>query len=309
MSLFCRIGKRLPVTSLMVVPWLVLSLPVLAADTSDGDRESGTAAEESLERDRALVSYSGALIPHRRNYLLFATWADRVNQVPSSPSFEDRPIRPRLQSTETKFQLSFKVPMLTGVFDNRTRLWAAYTQQSHWQAYNWDQSSPFRETNFEPEVFLSHEPDWELGDGRVELLRVGFNHESNGREEPFSRSWNRIKGEVVYSTNRWVFSLSPWYRIPESPNDDDNPDIDRYLGNGDFSVGYEADGRYTVDARFLNNLRSDDNRTSVELNLSFPLSDSFKAHFQYYNGYGETLIDYNERIQRLGIGVSLNTLQ
>jgi phospholipase A1 len=264
--------------------------------------------EQSLDRDRNLMSYSGTLLSHRRNYLLFATWMHPVNQAPSSPAYQDQPIGTHLQPTETKFQFSIKIPVLTGIFDDRTRLWAAYTQQSHWQAYNWDQSSPFRETNFEPEVFLSHEPGWQVGDGRFEVLRLGLNHESNGREQPFSRSWNRIKGEVVYSTNRWVFALSPWYRIPESTDDDDNPDIDEYIGYGDLRVLYKAEGRYAVEARFFNNLRSDNNRTSAELNLSFPLNDTLSAHFQYYNGYGETLIGYNERIQRIGLGVSLNTL-
>jgi len=273
-----------------------------------GSEDSRTVTEQSLDRDRNLMSYSGTLLSHRRNYLLFATWMHPVNQAPSSPAYQDQPIGTHLQPTETKFQFSIKIPVLTGIFDDRTRLWAAYTQQSHWQAYNWDQSSPFRETNFEPEVFLSHEPGWQVGDGRFEVLRLGLNHESNGREQPFSRSWNRIKGEVVYSTNRWVFALSPWYRIPESTDDDDNPDIDEYIGYGDLRVLYKAEGRYAVEARFFNNLRSDNNRTSAELNLSFPLNDTLSAHFQYYNGYGETLIGYNERIQRIGLGVSLNTL-
>lgn len=303
-----RLKQGVSLRLLFVVPLLVFLSPPLVAQGTGSD-DSKTVAEESLDRDRTLMSYSGTLIPHRRNYLLFASWTNNVNQVPSSPSFKDEPVATDLQSTETKFQLSFKVPVLTGLFDDRTRFWAAYTQQSHWQAYNWNQSSPFRETNFEPELFLSHEPGWEIGEGRVEVFRLGFNHESNGREEPFSRSWNRIKGEVVFSTNRWVFALSPWYRIPETASNDDNPDIDRYLGYGDLRVLYKAEGRYAVDARFFNNLRSEDNRTSVELNFSFPLSKSFSAHLQYYNGYGETLIDYNERVQRLGIGVSLNSLQ
>ena len=290
------------------VPFWVLLFPAMAA-AANGGGDSRTVTEQSLDREHALVSYSGSLIPHRRNYLLFASWADSVNQVPFTPAYESEPIGTELQSTETKFQLSFKIPVLTGLFDDSTRVWAAYTQQSHWQSYNVDRSSPFRETNFEPEVFLSHEPSWELGEGRVEVLRLGFNHESNGRQEPFSRSWNRIKGEVVFSTNRWAFAMSPWYRIPENTDDDDNPDIDEYLGYGDLRVLYRAEARYAVEARFLNNLRSDNNRTTVELNVSFPLNDSFNVHFQYYNGYGESLIDYNERIQRLGIGVSLNTLQ
>ena len=56
----------------------------------------------------------------------------------------------------------------------------------------------------------------------------------------------------------------------------------------------------------MNNLRSDDNKTSVEFGYSFPMGDTVKGFFQYYNGYGESLIDYNHRIQRFGIGIMLN---
>ncbi len=273
---------------------------------SEDVRGESTLAQSTIERDEELIRYSGTFMPHRRNYLLLMSQASSISQQPSSPAFDDEPFGAEMQDEEIKFQLSFKLPLLTGIFDDRTRLWFAYTQQSHWQAYNWDESSPFRETNFEPEFFLSHNLDWEMGPGRLDLVTLHLNHQSNGREDPFSRSWNRIKGSVTYSSNRWAFILMPWYRISESESGDDNPDIDEYLGHGELNVLYNPDGRYTLGARVFNNLRSSDNRTSVELSWSFPLARSFKAYFQYYNGYGETLIDYNNRIQRFGIGVSLN---
>lgn len=296
-------ARRVGVVCLLL---LLLSVAASAQETEQENGESRTLVEEGLERDRELISYSGAFMPHRRSYLLPISWQRDPNQTPSSPVFDDQAFGEELQREEIKFQFSFKLPLLTGFFDDRTRLWFAYTQLSLWQAYNFDESSPFRETNFEPELFLSHELGWELGPGRLELLTLGVKHQSNGREDPFSRGWDRIKGDAVYSTNRWAFTLTSWYRIPESERNDDNPDIESFLGHGEFNVTYSPEGTYSLGARFLNNLRSTDNRTSVELSWAFPLGRSFKAYFQYYNGYGETLIDYNKRTQRFGIGFALN---
>ena len=277
----------------------------IAKGTEDAP-EGPTLVQSTIERDEALLRYSGTFMPHRRNYLLLMSRASSIPQQPSSPAFDDEPFGEEIQNEEIKFQLSFKLPLLTGVFDDGTRFWFAYTQQSHWQAYNWDESSPFRETNFEPEFFLSQNLDWDIGPGKLDLVTLHLNHQSNGREEPFSRSWNRIKSSVTYSSSRWAFILTPWYRIPESESGDDNPDIDEYLGHGELNVLYNPEGTYTLGVKLLNNLRSSQNRTSIELSWSFPLTHSFKAYFQYYNGYGETLVDYNSRIQRFGIGVALN---
>jgi len=69
-------------------------------------------------------------------------------------------------------------------------------------------------------------------------------------------------------------------------------------------LGYKL-GTGTVSATVRNNLKSQ-NRGSVELNYSFPFNQHVQAYVQYFNGYGESLIDYNRSINRIGIGFSLN---
>ena len=97
----------------------------------------------------------------------------------------------------------------------------------------------------------------------------------------------------------------PWYRLPESSSENDNADIERYLGHASYNAVYKLTEDRTFSLKLLNNLRSD-NRTSVEFGYSFPIGETLKGFFQYYNGYGESLIDYNERIERFGIGIMLN---
>ncbi|MEQ6886278.1 phospholipase A [Salicola sp. Rm-C-2C1-2] len=270
----------------------------------------GTTSQNSPSGDdqarEHLFSDSSIFQPHRRNYLLPISWISSPNQAPETPTYSPKPHGETLEQEEAKFQLSFRLPLLTGVFEGPNRLWFGYTQLAFWQMYNTDESSPFREINFEPEIFLTHDLDWELGPGQLELITIGYNHESNGREEPFSRSWNRIKAGAVYRTDNWTLTLEPWYRLKPSRAEDDNPDIDRYLGYGEFNAVYNPAGTHALGITLMNNLRDEQNRTSVALNWSFPISGSIKAHVQYYNGYGESLIDYNERTHRIGLGFSLN---
>jgi phospholipase A1 len=69
------------------------------------------------------------------------------------------------------------------------RLWAAFTQQAYWQAFNVGNSSPFRESNYEPELIGT------FGTGNAngwKLHILGLLHQSNAGSEPDSRSWNRL---------------------------------------------------------------------------------------------------------------------
>lgn len=257
-----------------------------------------------LKAEKALFSFSGSFLSHRPTYILPITWSDSPNQVPSSPRLGDTLYDYDLENEEAKYQISFKVPLLTGLLDDGTTLWFGYTQRSFWQVYNKDDSAPFRETNYEPEIFLRHQTNWNLGAVTLSGVTVGFNHESNGQSEPRSRSWNRIMASAAFTHGRWLFVVKPWYRIPEG-SEDDNKDIESYLGYADYNLVYKLSEDRTFSLRFMNNLRSD-NRTSVEFGYSFPMGDTIKGFFQYYNGYGESLIDYNHRIERFGVGIMLN---
>jgi phospholipase A1/A2 len=299
--------------------------PLKAADraeNSDNSEKNVTTAPETVEdaddgvmtdlldrymaAEKAIFSFSGSFVGHRPMYILPFSYLRNANRTPTSPRTGTTGFDYELDNQEAKYQISFKVPLLTGFLDGPTTLWFGYTQKSFWQVYNTDESAPFRETNYEPEIFLRYATNYDIGPGTLNGATIGFNHESNGQSEPRSRSWNRIKASVAYSYNRWLFILQPWYRLPESNSEDDNADIQRYLGYANYLTVYRWTEDRTLSLNLMNNLRSDGNKTSVELGYSFPMGDTVKGYIHYYNGYGESLIDYNQRIQRIGIGIMLN---
>ena len=183
-------------------------------------------------------------------------------------------------------------------------LWIAYTQLSFWQLYNTDDSSPFRETNYEPEILLNFRTDYKLLGLRGRFINIGFNHQSNGRSEPRSRSWNRVVANFGFERDRFVFILNTWYRIPEDEADDDNPNIEDFLGYGQLNFFYIwKKNRFGLFLR--NNLDFDDNKGALQLEWSFPLFRQVYGYIQYFTGYGESLLDYDASINRIGIGFIL----
>lgn len=240
-----------------------------------------------------------SITPYNRNYILPVTYNNNPNAVPyqrSSPGTD-------VDHVEVKFQVSFQARLAEGLFNKHIDLWGAYTQQSWWQLYNSDQSSPFRETNYEPELFFRWQQDNELLGFSNRIISFGFNHQSNGRGGSLSRSWNRLFATAEFDRGNLAVITRAWWRLPESEKYDDNPDIIKYLGYGDIKTAYKWDEQ-VFSMTLRNNLRSD-NKGAVQLDWTFPLSRRFKGYIQYFNGYGESLIDYTESTSRIGIGILL----
>lgn len=240
--------------------------------------------------------------PHRPNYFLPVKYSTSPNNTP----FQDTLVPPDLglDPVEAELQLSFKIKGMEGVLGHdNLDLWFGYTITSFWQAYNDTISSPFRETNYEPEVFMTYRMDYEIAGFRGRFINLGMVHQSNGRSEGLSRSWNRVYAQFGFERDNLALLIRPWYRIPER-DEDDNPDIEDYLGHGELLAVYRK-GRNAYSLMLRNNFKSPDNRGAVKLNWSFPLYGRLKGYVQYFNGYGESLIDYNHSQQSLGFGVSL----
>ena len=248
------------------------------------------------------------ILPHKPNYLLplsFSTKLDYKELKPEEDSMFSSP-----SQFETKFQFSVKAPLAEDIFNTTGDIYVAYTNTSWWQAYSTYYSSPFRETNHEPEVFFSMPLEQNLLGITLRGLSVGASHQSNGRAGLFSRSWNRLYANFIFQKNNFFFALKPWWRIPESrktdPGDheaDDNPDIARYMGYGELILGSQIDVS-TIEIRLRNNLRKE-NKGAIQIGWSFPINNRFKAYIQFFNGYGESLLDYNKNVTRLSLGVML----
>lgn len=252
-------------------------------------------AIEQMSQDNPFV-----LTSHKPTYLLPISYNSRPNGAAVGEGSDD------LDRIEMKFQISLKFTVWRHLFGDNGHLSLAYTQQAYWQAYNDDISSPFRETDHEPEAMLTFYTDFDALGMRNRMLVFGFVHQSNGRTEESSRSWNRLYANFVLERRNLVISFRPWYRLPEEAKDDDNPDIDDYLGHGDLTLAYENE-RNVYSLLFRNNLKTGgDNHGAIQLDWSFPLKDKIKGYVQIFNGYGESLIDYDSSVTRLGFGIMLN---
>jgi phospholipase A1/A2 len=240
---------------------------------------------------------------HNQNYLLFARYTDNVNSAPYAPLFLAAGQQETLDSTEMKFQISFKARLWT-TDDRRWGVWGAYTQQSQWQVFNNGISRPFRETNYMPEVFVSYRPGIELAGFDWRLLNVGYNHQSNGRTDVLSRSWNRIFAEFGVERGNLGLLAKTWYRIKESADKDDNPDITDYYGYGSLTAIYKwRDHDFSLMAR--GNLNQ--GKGAAQLSWMSPkLLGPLRGYVQAFAGYGESMIDYNWNQKTIGIGIAIN---
>lgn len=256
-----------------------------------------------LALEQQAASNPFALLPHRPNYVLLGAYnfAD-PNEAPLRGQFPGTD--PDLDHVETKFQISLKVPVARELFAGHGDLYFAYTNRSFWQVLNRSTSRPFRETNHEPEAWISFETDWSLFGWRAALLDVGLSHQSNGQSGSLSRSWNRLYARAVFERDDLAIAFKPWWRIPEPSSDDENPDIEDYMGNFELVGSYRRqDHHYSLMLR--NNLDPDDNHGALQVDWSFPLHGRLRGYLQWFYGYGESLVDYDARVNSVGFGLQL----
>jgi len=213
-----------------------------------------------------------------------------------------RPFDPdiRLRDDEIKFRLSAQTKLADDLFGRNGDLWVSYTQTAYWQVFSERISSPFRETDHEPSLFLSFLTDARVGGISARSFSFGVTHTSNGQRGSLSRSWNRLFAEMEVVAGNWMVRFEPWIRLKESPRDDDNPDIEDYMGRYELAVAYERSGH--LFQLTLRNVFDDEHRYAASFDWSFPISGRLRGLLQWYNGYGESLIDYNYKQHRIGIG-------
>jgi phospholipase A1 len=238
---------------------------------------------------------------HRSNYAL----AFSYNSSPNAAPLQEVDPTHTVTKPEVTFQLSFKTKVWEDCFGQELDLWFGYTQRSFWQLYNLADSSPFRETNYEPEVLFNFRTRFSILGLKARFITLGLNHQSNGQSEPLSRSWNRIVAHLGLETGDLSLLLTGWYRIPESIADNDNPGLNHYVGYGEVWAYYFLK-KHRFGVMLRDNLDFRNNRGAVQVEWSFPLFAQFCGYAQYFLGYGESLLDYNHRINRIGVGFILS---
>jgi len=245
--------------------------------------------------------------PYRPTYLLPLFYTFDPNLNPSTPSQETDPFDSNdIRETELKFQLSLKTKVAEDLFDTSADLWFGYTQESHWQVYNEDNSRPFRATDYQPEIFLTQPVTADLPfGGRLRMLGAGAVHHSNGQDDPLSRSWNRAYLMAGAEWGRLSVIPRLWARVNnESSSDDDNPDIEDYMGYGDIKFLYDLPADQSISGTLRYNPGT--NKGAAQIDYIYPISENVNGMVQLFQGYGESIIDYNHENTSIGFGIVLN---
>lgn len=251
-------------------------------------------------RPFAMVDTEEGLSLHKDMYALPLTWAEGYQG----------------QETEVVFQLSAKLRLFN------SRFYVAYTQIAYWQFYNSPESSPFRETNYNPEIFYRIAPSnssWKYWGADF-----GIDHTSNGKSEPDSRSWNRLYAAAHYRKNGLLLYMKAWYRIPEDEcpigpggleldycrddsSYDDNPDLVDFMGYTEIHLRYRwMDRRRPHELHLMTRGNLATGKGAVSLDYSYPTGTKDLHWFaRVWHGYGESLIEYDRSITRVGAGLLL----
>jgi phospholipase A1 len=218
------------------------------------------------------------------------------------------------KSNEAQFQISLKVPLLSNMFGTTADLYAAYTQNSYWQVYDKAHSRPFRETNYMPELFVQWQPNIDFGWTTLEKTQISLIHQSNGEDLGESRSWNRTEAMAQFRTNNLKYGFHIWDRWdekqktdPSQSDGDDNPDLTDFIGRHKLFVDYNYKG-YGISLTHQNDLfEYDINKGNTILDILLPSpNDNFNFFIRHFYGYGESLIDYDVKLQRTSFGIKLS---
>lgn len=265
---------------------LVLSITLLAA-ISDANCQLLSEKNFKFDSDSVLRDFDNApmFTLYKDNYFVFG------------PSVGSKPTR---ENTNVKFQISIAVKLTKSTLPFGTYLYLFYTQKCIWNVM--EESLPMRDINYNPGIGLAK--PIKTNDGRfVGVFQFGIEHESNGRDSIFSRSWNRITfgGNVMISPRLNVHGKI-WIPIVDGEN---NKDLLKYAGICQAGLSYNSLNRNFGGTILFTKRKTwkPDFNTTVELYYRpFKKSNIF-LFLQYYNGYNECLIDYNQFSNHLRAGI------
>jgi phospholipase A1 len=266
--------------------------------------------EKIKNRYRSALTKDFLLIPHNGTYLFPVSYNGSPNKTPyddftSLPQFSQR--GEYNKKLEAEFQISFLVLGARNLFFHDLNFFIGYTQQSWWQIYNEDWSRPFRETNYAPEAFFRKsflEKEYNFMGAKVPVFDFGYIHQSNGQLQELSRSWDRLFVRTVLDLGPIIISPMLWLRVPENKNDDDNSDIQDYLGIGNFKFIKSLQGKKQISLKVSPGFK----RVGFELDYSQPWTKGYRFYTKVSTGTGLSLLDYDHTGHKVGIGFILNDI-
>ena len=207
--------------------------------------------------------------------------------------------KPTATNSDVKFQVSIAQRLTKSTLPFNTYLYLFYTQKCMWNVF--ENSMPMRDFNFNPGIGLAKHLFVKIRYvGKVTLM---IEHESNGRDGIESRSWNKVSlASNIFIDPNFMVHGKVWIPIIDGQN---NQDILYYSGIYQVGTTFTTPNKrfgfaLTMVKRKGWNFKYN---TIWEVNYRLFKDENQFLFLQYYNGYGENLLDYNQYHSRLRIGL------
>jgi phospholipase A1 len=301
--------------------WLILSLalltPFIAYAQSDALQDTIKATKYRYPSDstgnlRTFISHQtdalvGSLFGSSKQLGNADSIINRFDAMPSFGIYRDNyivmgtdPFRtPTQWNSDTKFQVSVRHRLTNSTLPFKTYFFLTYTQKAFWDVFR--NSFPFRDLNYNPS----------LGFGKaltrhnrfLGVISFQFEHESNGKDGDDSRSWNKVTfGTHLLMNDSWTLQSRLWIPIVDGQN---NSDIVKYNGWGLVGMEYSSPNKKYNAACIVTKRGGANLNANVVLNFSVRLfsDDNQYLFLEYYNGYGESLLQYNQYRERVRLGI------
>lgn len=307
---------------ILIVICFALNQALNAQDTlivvtdSIGVHEQTIKKNDSIPRFQAFLSHQadaivGSMFGESRQLSNADSIIKRFDALPSFGIYKDNYFivgtdlfrTPDRTNSDAKFQVSIRNRLTNSTLPFKTYLFLTYTQKAFWDVFK--ESFPFRDLNYNPTIGLGRalvRHNRFLGS-----ITFQFEHESNGKDGEDSRSWNKISfGTNLALNDRWTLQSKIWIPIVDGDN---NRNIVDYAGWGFLAMDYSSPKRkYNVGCVITK-------RGGVNLNANIILNASVRLFsddnqflfFEYYNGYGESLLDYKQYRQRFRLGIVIKS--
>lgn len=209
--------------------------------------------------------------------------------------------KPTRQNSNVKFQISVAQRLTKSTLPGGTYLYLFYTQKVFWNVL--ENSMPMTDLNFNPGIGLS-KPLF-VRNRYIGKATMMIEHESNGKDGDASRSWNKISfgANIIIDNNLMVYGKF-WIPIVDGEN---NRDILKYCGI--YQAGLQVmsnNGRFNGSVTLVKRKGWKPNyNTIVEFGWKIWKNANEYLFLQYYNGYGEGLLEYNKFHSTLRIGLQI----
>ncbi|MCU4177505.1 phospholipase A [Carboxylicivirga sp. N1Y90] len=202
-------------------------------------------------------------------------------------------------TADAKFQISISQRLTKSILPFNSTLLLTYSQKSFWDIYK--DSSPFAENNYNPGLTLVRPI---LRNNQLRGVGViAFEHESNGLDSISSRSWNYFVVSGVYFYNA---NISVQGKLWAGWLGDENKDLLKYRGHGLLALNYRgSNDRFWASAIINPTEKFKSINTTIELNYRPSNKANQYLFLQWYNGYGESLIDYNQYTSMVRVGICI----